>query len=265
MPGKEGEEVLTPEASVEEKEGTTSPDESEQSSEEKDLDYKTLYEASEVKNKQLLNDSRAREGNRNRTQDLESRMSRMEASVEVNARAATHILDKLTREDDEFAEEVRKSNQEANEKSQAAGVEGRKSAILNDILGIVQVESGDENTSPTVLIPKDDQDKLSKYWGAAVQESERTGSDAALYRVQMEASRMVLQAEQEKNRKALADERTKLKSETKKALEKAGVTDQDTGPARSGAGSERKRGTALIEEAISEGSPFFPGARKPSV
>jgi hypothetical protein len=264
MPGK-GEEVLNPEDSVEETEGTSDPTQSEKSSEEEDLDYKALYEASEVKNKQLLNDSRGREGNRNRTQDLEDRMFRMEASVEVNARAATHILDKLTREDDEFAEEVRKSNQEVKEKSQVAGAESRKTAVMNDILGIVQIESDDEDTSPTVLIPKDDQEKLSKYWGLAVQESERTGSDAPLYRVHMEASRMVLQAEQAKNRKALVDERTKSKSETKKALEKAGITDQDTGPARSGAGSERKRGTALIEEAISEGSPFFPGARKPSV
>ena len=227
-------------------------------------DYKALFEESEAKNKQLLNDSRARQGQQNRSQDLENRMDRMETSVEANARASAHILDQMSKDNDEFAAEVRKGNQEAEAKSREDGAKGRQTGIMNSILDIVQVENeGDD--APTVLISKENEDALAKLWGAAVAESNRTGSEAPLFRVQTEATRMVLEAEQAKSRKALADARATAKADTKKALEKAGIADQDTGPARSGAGAERKRGVALLEEALTEGTPLFPGSKQTSL
>jgi hypothetical protein len=231
--------------------------------EEADLDYKALFEASEIENKKLLNDSRATQGNRNRTQDLEDRMNRMESSVEMNARASSQILGKMTKEDDEFAAEVKKENQDADAKSRAASAGSRRSEILNEIMSTVQVESEEADGDPVVLISKDDQDKLSKLWGAATAEADRTGDTSLLHRVQMEANRMVLDAERAKSRQAVADVKAQAKLDTKKALERAGIADQDTGPARSGAGGgERKRGTALIEEALKEGNSLFPGSVK---
>jgi hypothetical protein len=233
--------------------------------ESEEVDYKVLSEELEAKNRQLQNDFKSREGNRNRTQDSEDRLSRLEASNEASARGISQILGKMTGEDDEFAAEVQKGNQEAADKTRSAGAGAVRTEVMNGILDIVQVESEGEG-DPTVLISKESQDQLSKLWGAATKEAEETGSSAPLYRVHMEASRMVLMEEQDKSRKALAAERAKAKSDTKKALEKAGVADQDTGPARSGAGgSERKRGNALIEQAIEEGSPLFPGAKSASV
>lgn len=230
--------------------------------ESEELDYKTLYEASEVTVTQLRNDSRAREGQRNRTQDQEARLGRLEASNEAGARGIAQILDKLMKDDDEFADEVRKGNQAADAQTRTAGAAGRREVVMNSIMDIVQVQSDDEGTAPTTLISKANQEKLASLWDQAVKTAASTGNEAPMHRVQLEATKMVLEEEQAKSKKALSDERAKSKQEVKKALEKAGVGDQDTGPARTGSGSgQRKRGTALIAEAIAEGSPLFPAAR----
>jgi len=249
-----------PDASEVDEESTTDSVE-----EEEPPDYRALYEASEATNKQLRNDSRAREGQRNRTQDQEDRMNRMESSVETMARTNAQILSKMMTEDDEFAGVVRKENEEAETQSRANGVNGRINNVLNNIMGIVQTQSEEDDADPVVLISKENQDKLTALWGAAAKKA-KTGDESDLHRVQMEATRMVLEEEQARSRRALAEEREKSKAATKKALEKAGVADQDTGPARAGAGGgERKRGLSLIQEAIEEGSPLFPGAKSASV
>lgn len=259
MPGEKGDaDVKVDDLKSEEEVSEKTPE-----NEEVDLDYKALFEASEIENKKLLNDSRANQGNRNRTQDLENRMDRMEINTEVTARTSSQILAKMTKEDDEFAAEVQKENQDADTKSRMARAGSRRSEILNDIMSTVQVESEEADEDPVVLISKDNQDKLSKLWGAATAEADRTGDTSLLHRVQMEANRMVLEEEKVKNRQAVADVKAQAKLDTKKALEKAGIADQDTGPARSGAGGgERKRGTALIEEALKDGNSLFPGSVK---
>lgn len=250
---------------------TPEPDEVDEESTTDDVegeppDYKALYQASEVTNKQLRNDSRSRDGQRNRAQDQEDRMSRLETSVEVGARNTAQILSKLTEEDGDFAARVNKENQEAAVKTRTEGSNARVTSILNGIMEIVQKDSDEEDADPIVLISKANEGKLQQLWGAATKEAAASGSDAPLYRVQMEATRMVLDQEREEGRKALIAERAKSKEDTKKALVKAGVADQDTGPAKVGAGSgERKRGRALIQEALEEGTPLFPGAKSATV
>ena len=88
------------------------------------------------------------------------------------------------------------------------------------------------------------------------------GNRAPLYVVQMKAQSMKFAADRRGLEADVLAARAENKTQTAKALEDAGVHDQDTGPAKVGAGGkERKRGTDLIQEALNEGTSLFPKSK----
>jgi hypothetical protein len=90
--------------------------------------------------------------------------------------------------------------------------------------------------------------KVQSDWATAWEKAAK-GDYEGVYNVQIEAARMVAQEERRKatvERQQLADE---AKNAGKKALERAGVADLDTGAAIAG-GNEELRGSALIERGL---------------
>ena len=127
---------------------------------------------------------------------------------------------------------------------------------MEDLLGEVQNENGE------VFISDADQKRLSAMWGEAIKQANAVGNDSPLYEVKAEAMTMRHAAELKAKDDEIKAEREASKGKTNKALEDSGVHDQDTGAAKAGAGGgERKRGTALIQEALNDGTPLFPKSK----
>ena len=108
-----------------------------------------------------------------------------------------------------------------------------------------------QDESDNILISEDDAQKLQSDWQAAWAEGSKAtrGDFEDVINIQIEAARMVAQEERRRaavERQKLADE---AKNAGKKALEKAGVADLDTGAAIAG-GNEELRGSALIERGL---------------
>ena len=113
------------------------------------------------------------------------------------------------------------------------------------LMSTVQDEGGN------ILVNEDDVVKIQSDWQAAWAEGSKAsrGDFEDIITIQIEAARMVAQEERRRatdERKRLADE---AKNAGKKALEKAGVADLDTGAAIAG-GNEELHGSALIERGL---------------
>jgi hypothetical protein len=112
-------------------------------------------------------------------------------------------------------------------------------------MSTVQDEGGN------ILVSEDDVVKIQSDWQAAWAEGSKAvrGDFEDVINIQVEAARMVAQQERRRateERKRLSDE---AKNAGKKALERAGVADLDTGAAIAG-GNEELRGSALIERGL---------------
>jgi hypothetical protein len=108
-----------------------------------------------------------------------------------------------------------------------------------------------QDESDNILVSEDDAQKLQSDWQAAWAEGSKAarGDFEDIINIQIEAAKMVAQEERRRGtveRQQLADE---AKNAGKKALEKAGVADLDTGAAIAG-GNEELRGSALIERGL---------------
>ena len=252
----EGEETETTSA------GDQSSDASEgsESTIEEEVDWKAKYEESEIALKQERNVSRSREGQRNRNQDIESRQKGLEDSIKGQGLSISRILDILSEDKPELKKAINQERQEVATSRQAADSKTRQNTLMDEILNLVQ-EYDDEGNA-TVLITEDEQRDLNRLWGEALEEAKRMGNDAPLYAVKMKAQSLNFAVERRALEDAVAAERENAKTKTAKALEEHGVQDQDTGPARAGAGgAERKRGSDLIQEALNEGSSLFPRSK----
>jgi pimeloyl-CoA synthetase len=100
----------------------------------------------------------------------------------------------------------------------------------------------------TLLINEDDATRLQTEWQNAWQKA-ATGDFEDVYNIQIEAHRMVSQEERRRVDTQQKQLREEAKNAGKKALEKAGIADLDTGAAIAG-GNEELRGTALIERGL---------------
>jgi hypothetical protein len=108
-----------------------------------------------------------------------------------------------------------------------------------------------QDESENILISEDDVIKIQSDWQAAWAEGSKAvrGDFEDVINIQVEAARMVAQEARRRgteDRKRLSDE---AKNAGKKALERAGVADLDTGAAIAG-GNEELRGSALIERGL---------------
>jgi hypothetical protein len=113
------------------------------------------------------------------------------------------------------------------------------------LMSTVQDEGGN------ILVNEDDVIKIQSDWQAAWAEGSKAtrGDYEDIINIQIEAAKMVAQEERRRStdeRKRLSDE---AKNAGKKALEKAGVANLDTGAAIAG-GNEELHGSALIERGL---------------
>ena len=105
----------------------------------------------------------------------------------------------------------------------------------------------------------EEQAQLQALWKEALEEAVRIGNESPLYVVQMKEQALKHASDLRASEAKIVVAREEGKNQTAKALEDAGVHDQDTGIAKTGAGGkERKRGTDLIQEALNEGTTIFP-------
>ena len=142
----------------------------------------------------------------------------------------------------EVQDQISQVNQELAQGQATRDYNSRYDHEMSRLLSTVQDESG------SLFISEDDAVKIQTDWAAAWERA-KTGDNEGIYDVQINAAKMVAQ---EERRRATA-ERQKLSDEAKnagkKALEKAGVADLDTGAAIAG-GNEELRGSALIERGL---------------
>ena len=155
----------------------------------------------------------------------------------------TLYMDGMNRGDpEEVQAQISQVNQELAQGQATRDYNARYEKEQTRLLSTVQDEDGN------LLINEDDAVKIQTDWQAAWEKASR-GDFNDVYDVQIEAARMVTQEERRRadaERKALRDE---AKNAGKKALEKAGIADLDTGAAIAG-GNEELSGTALIERGL---------------
>ena len=142
----------------------------------------------------------------------------------------------------EVQQQIDQINQEVAQSHSTRDFNSRYEKEQERLLSMVQDAEGN------LLVSEDDATKLQTQWQSAWQTAQEGNFDA-VYDLQIEAQRMVNQAERrqaDSDKKVLREE---AKTASKKALEKAGINDLDTGAAIAG-GSEELHGTALIERGL---------------
>ena len=225
------------------------PEEAEETTEEtpeEEVDYRAKAAELEAQVKKMENDLRSKDGQRRRDTDRDAELAGLRDDVGAMRKILTLYIDdrKMDMSDDAQAQ-ISRVGQELAQGQATRDWNARYEKEQSRLMSTVQ-DDGDN-----ILISEDDAQKLQSDWQAAW----ATGSKAArgdfedVINIQIEAAKMVAQEERRRaadERKVLADE---AKNAGKKALEKAGVADLDTGAAIAG-GNEELRGSALIERGL---------------
>ena len=213
---------------------------------EEEVDYKAKAAELEAQVNKLENDLRSKDGQRRRDTDRDAELAGIRDSVGALQKGFTlYMEDRKMDMSDEAQVQISRGGQELAQGQATRDWNARYEKEQSRLMSTVQDE-GDN-----ILISEDDAQKLQSDWQAAW----ATGSKAArgdfedVINIQIEAAKMVAQEERRRatvERQQLADE---AKNAGKKALEKAGVADLDTGAAIAG-GNEELRGSALIERGL---------------
>jgi hypothetical protein len=155
----------------------------------------------------------------------------------------------------EVTEEATEETTEVDYKAKAAELESQVDKLQNDLRSKDGQRRRDTDRDAEFAGFRDELGAMRKVFSLymdALQKGdtyEVQDQISAVNNVQIEAARMVAQEERRKatvERQQLADE---AKNAGKKALERAGVADLDTGAAIAG-GNEELRGSALIERGL---------------
>lgn len=236
---------------------TPSPDEPEvetqpaqevagETTDETEIDYKAKAAELEAQVEKLTNDLRSRGGQRRRDTDRDAELSGIRDSVGALQKVFTLYMDDRKMDmSDEAQTQISRVNQELAQGQATRDWNSRYEKEQTRLMSTVQDESDN------ILISEDDAQKLQSDWQAAWAEGSKAtrGDFEDIINIQIEAAKMVAQEERRRatvERQKLADE---AKNAGKKALEKAGVADLDTGAAIAG-GNEELRGSALIERGL---------------
>jgi len=211
-----------------------------------EIDYKAKTAELEAQVEKLSNDLRSRGGQRRRDTDRDAELAGIRDSVGALQKIFTLYMDDRKMDmSDEAQTQISRVNQELAQGQATRDWNSRYEKEQTRLMSTVQDESDN------ILISEDDAQKLQSDWQAAWAEGSKAtrGDFEDIINIQIEAARMVAQEE----RRRAATERQKLADEAKnagkKALEKAGVADLDTGAAIAG-GNEELRGSALIERGL---------------
>ena len=225
------------------------PEEAEETTEEtpeEEVDYRAKATALEAQVKKMENDLRSKDGQRRRDTDRDAELAGLRDDVGAMRKILTLYIDdrKMDMSDDAQAQ-ISRVGQELAQGQATRDWNARYEKEQSRLMSTVQ-DDGDN-----ILISEDDAQKLQSDWQAAWAEGSKAsrGDFEDVINIQIEAAKMVAQEE----RRRATSERQKLSDEAKnagkKALEKAGVADLDTGAAIAG-GNEELRGSALIERGL---------------
>ena len=225
------------------------PEEVEETTEEtpeEEVDYRAKATALEAQVKKMENDLRSKDGQRRRDTDRDAELAGIRDSLGALQRVFTlYVEDRKMDMSDEAQAQISRVGQELAQGQATRDWNARYEKEQSRLMSTVQDE-GDN-----ILISEDDAQKLQSDWQAAWAEGSKAarGDFEDVINIQIEAAKMVAQEERRRatsERQKLADE---AKNAGKKALEKAGVADLDTGAAIAG-GNEELRGSALIERGL---------------
>ena len=211
-----------------------------------DIDYKAKTAELEAQVEKLSNDLRSRGGQRRRDTDRDAELAGIRDSVGALQKIFTLYMDDRKMDmSDEAQTQISRVNNELAQGQATRDWNSRYEKEQTRLMSTVQDESDN------ILISEDDAQKLQSDWQAAWAEGSKAtrGDFEDIINIQIEAAKMVAQEERRRatsERQKLADE---AKNAGKKALEKAGVADLDTGAAIAG-GNEELRGSALIERGL---------------
>jgi hypothetical protein len=232
-------EEQTPQETPEEVSEDTTPETTEE-------DIRARNAVLEAQVAKLENDLRSKDGQRRRDTDRDAELAGIRDSVGALQKVfSLYMEDRKMDMSDEAQTQISRVSQELAQGQATRDWNARYEKEQSRLMSTVQDESDN------ILISEDDAQKLQSDWQAAWAEGSKAtrGDFEDIINIQIEAAKMVAQEERRRaavERQKLADE---AKNAGKKALEKAGVADLDTGAAIAG-GNEELRGSALIERGL---------------
>lgn len=204
-------------------------------------DYKAKTEELEALVRKLQNDQKSRDGLRRKESDRDAELAGFRDEIAAMRKVLTVTMESF-QGGDEFQSQISQINQEAAKSQADRDWNSRYDKEQARLLSTVQDEEGN------LLISEEDAAKIQTQWQAAWNKAQQGNYDE-VYDTQIDAQRMVLQEERRKSDAEKKSLREESKQSAKKALERAGVNDLDTGSAIAG-GSEELHGSALIERGL---------------
>ena len=225
------------------------PEEAEEATEdtpEEEVDYREKAAVLEAQVKKMENDLRSKDGQRRRDTDRDAELAGIRDSLGALQRVFTlYVEDRKMDMSEEAQTQISRVGQELAQGQATRDWNARYEKEQSRLMSTVQDDGGN------ILVSEDDVVKIQSDWQAAWAEGTKAarGDFEDVINIQVEAARMVAKEERRRgteDRKRLSDE---AKNAGKKALERAGVADLDTGAAIAG-GNEELRGTALIERGL---------------
>ena len=209
-------------------------------------DYQAKATELEAQVNKLENDLRSKDGQRRRDTDRDAELAGIRDSVGALQKVFTlYMEDRKMDMSDEAQVQISRVGQELAQGQATRDWNARYEKEQTRLMSTVQDEGGN------ILVNEDDVIKIQSDWQAAWAEGSKAtrGDYEDIINIQIEAAKMVAQEERRRStdeRKRLSDE---AKNAGKKALEKAGVANLDTGAAIAG-GNEELHGSALIERGL---------------
>jgi len=208
-----------------------------------EIDYKAKTAELESQVDKLQNDLRSKDGQRRRDTDRDAEFAGLRDELGAMRKVFSLYMDALQKGDTyEVQDQISQVNQELDQSKAVRDYNSRYELEMSRLLSTVQ------DSESNLFISEEDAVKIQSDWAIAWEKAAK-GDYEDVYNVQINAAKMVAQEERRRaadERKLLADE---AKNAGKKALEKAGVADLDTGAAIAG-GNEELRGSALIERGL---------------
>ena len=218
---------------------TEEPQVTEESQEEPD--YKAKTEELEALVSKLQNDQKSRDGLRRKESDRDAELAGFRDEIAAMRKVLTVTMESF-QGGDEFQSQISQINQDAAKSQADRDWNSRYDKEQAGLLAKVQDEEGN------LLISEENATKIQTQWQAAWGKAQQGNYDE-VYDAQIDAQRMVLQEERRKSDVEKKSLREESKQSAKKALERAGVNDLDTGSAIAG-GNEDLHGSALIERGL---------------
>jgi glutamate 5-kinase len=221
-------------------------DESTVETPDEEIDYKAKTASLEIQVEKLSNDLRSRDGQRRRDTDRDAELAGIRDSLGALQKVfSLYVEDRKMDMSEEAQTQISRVSQELAQGQATRDWNARYEKEQSRLMSTVQDDEGN------ILVSEDDVVKIQSDWQAAWAEGSKAirGDFEDVINIQVEAARMVAQEERRRSteeRKRLSDE---AKNAGRKALEKAGIADLDTGAAIAG-GNEELRGSALIERGL---------------